>query len=74
MNNSRDSKFYHIIFNSTDNPANIFRYVNENCFYINQDEKVIREEVNSAEYDLKVVPNINTHIEFNKNYLFSSII
>ena len=56
MNNSRDSKFYHIIFKSTDNPVYIFGYVNKNCYYINRDEKVVWEEVNSVEYDLKVVP------------------
>ena len=54
MNNSSDSKFYHGIFKSTDNPVYICGYVNKNCFYINRDGKVIREDVNSAEYDLKV--------------------
>ena len=56
MNNSSDSKFYHIIFKSTDNSVYIWGYVNKNCFYINWNEEVIREEVNYAEYDLKVVP------------------
>ena len=55
MNNSSDSKFYHIIFKSTDNSVYICGYVNKNWFYISGDEEVIREEVNSAEYDLKVV-------------------
>lgn len=54
MNNSNESKFYHGIFKSTDNPVYICGYVNKNCFYINRDGKVTREEVNSAEYDLKV--------------------
>ena len=54
MNNLNDSKFYHGIFKAIDNPVYIWGYVNKNCFYINRDGKVIREEVNSAEYDLKV--------------------
>ena len=62
MNNSRDLKFYHIILKSIDNLVYICGFVNKNCFYINRDEKVIREEVNSAEYDLKVSINIKTYI------------
>ena len=54
MNNSNNSKFYRIIFKSNDNPVYICRYVNKNYIYINRDEKVMREEINYTEYDLKV--------------------
>ena len=56
MNYSSNSKFYYGIFKSTDNPAYIWGYFNNNCLYIDRDGEVIREEVNPAENDLKVAP------------------
>ena len=42
------------IFKSTDNPVYICGFVNNSVFYINREGKVVREEVNTAEYELKV--------------------
>jgi len=45
------------IFKATQNPVYVTGFVNNNVFYINREGKVCREEVNTADYELKVALN-----------------
>jgi DNA-binding transcriptional regulator YhcF (GntR family) len=42
------------IFKSTDNPVYVSAFVNNVVFYITREGKVVKEQVNTTEYELKI--------------------
>ena len=53
-NNSAESKNNSGIFKALENPVYAWGFVGSSVFYINRESKVIRQDVNTAEYELKI--------------------